>query len=169
MSAVTAELRSRTTIASAREPSADAVAASQPESMRMSEAIDPRIDIPRESWTRAAPPSRLLEVSRKASSLDSTAFFSRSVFLSRSTSSPSFFFADSRSRLAFSKSESRPCSPASAPAISISRVEYSRAALSTRSWAPSRALINREISSAIASSRAARDLIWPSCLAVPSR
>ena len=132
VSALTAELRSRTTIASAKEPSADAVAASHPASIRMRDAIEPNIEIPRESRTSAAPPSRLLDVIRIASSFDSVAFFSRSVLRSRSIRSECFFFAASNSRFACSKSESSPCSPASAPAISISRVEYSRDALSTR-------------------------------------
>ena len=137
--------------------------------MRMRDAIDPNIEIPRESRTSAAPPSLLLEVMRIASSFDSVAFFSRSVLRSRSIRSECFFFAASSSRFACSKSESSPCSPASAPAISISRVEYSREALSTRACASSRAFVRREISSAIASRRAARDLMCPSCRAVPSR
>ena len=129
----------------------------------------PRIVKPRESRTNAAPPSRDFEVSSIASNLDSTAFRSRSAARSASIKLPSSALALSRDRLATSNSESSPSSPASAPAISISSVEYWRCALSARDCASSRAFTNRAISSAIASSRAASDLIWPSWRAVPSR
>ena len=150
-------------------PRAAAVADSQPESICTSEAILPRIVKPRESRTSAAPPSRDCDVSCIASNFDSVALRSRSAARSASMSEARCDFALSRAFLAVSNSESRPSSPASAPAISISKVEYSRCAFSARACASSRALTKRAISSAMASSRAASDLIWPSWRAVPSR
>ena len=129
----------------------------------------PRIVNPRESRISAAPPSRDWEVRSIASNLDSMAFFSRSAARSASIKEARCALALSKERLATSNSESSPSSPASAPAISISSVEYWRCALSARDCASSRALTRRAISSAIASSRAASDLIWPSWRAVPSR
>ena len=169
MSALTAEVRSRTTIASASDPSAAAVAASQPLSTCISEAIEPSIESPRESLIRAAPPSRDCEVSCIASNFASIALRSRSAARSASIKLFKFNFAESSVCLATSNSESSPSSPASAPAISISKVEYSRCALCARACASSRAFVKRAISSAMASRRAASDLMWPSWRAVPSR
>ena len=120
VNAVTAALISRTTIASARVPRAAAVADSHPASIWIREAILPRRLTPRASRTKAAAPSRDCEVIFIASSFDSTEFRSRSAARSCSMKSWCFFFALSSADLATSNCESRPSSPASAPAISIS-------------------------------------------------
>ena len=135
-------------------PRAAAAADSQPLSISMSEAIEPRMCTPRESRIRADAPSRFCEVNFIASNLDSMAFLSRSAARSESTNTPSFVLEESSAFLAVSKAESRPSSPESALAISSSKDAYSRDALSTRAWASSRALVRRAISSAIASRRA---------------
>ena len=137
--------------------------------MEINELTLPRIFTPREFAKSAAAPSLLFDVIRSASSLASTAFFSRSVFRSLSTRSESVFFALSNLDLADSNCESRPSSLESALAISNSKVEYARDASSARCWASLRDFSRRAISSAIASSRARKDFIWPSCRAVPSR
>ena len=87
MSALTAEERSFTTTASESAPSAAAVAASHPESIRINDAMLPRIWTPRESRISAAAPSREDDVRRIASNLDSVEFLSRSAARSASTSS----------------------------------------------------------------------------------
>ena len=86
----------------------------------MSEATLPRSESPRESRSSAAPPSRDWEVSCIASNLDSVALRSRSAARSASTKLAKSTFALSRPLFATSNSESKPSSPASAPAISIS-------------------------------------------------
>ena len=156
-------------MASAKEPRAAAAADSQPLSISISEAIEPKMCTPRESRIRADAPSRFCEVNFIASNLDSTAFRSRSAARSESTKPFNLDFEASSADLAVSKAESRPSSPESALAISSSKDAYSRDALSTRCWASSRALVRRAISSAIASRRAWSDLMWPSWRAVPSR
>ena len=86
------------------------------------------IETPRESRNSAEAPSRFSDVNLIASSLDSTAFRSRSATRSASKSCDSFDLDDSSEDFALSKSESRPNSPESALAISSSYVEYSRCA-----------------------------------------
>ena len=123
MSALTAEFRSCTTIASAKEPRAAATALSYPFSIEIRELTLPRIFTPRELASNADAPSLLFEVMRRASSFASTAFFSRSVLRSLSTRSASVFFAASNVDFADSNCESKPSSLESALAISNSNVE----------------------------------------------
>ena len=104
-----------------------------------------------------------------ASIFDSTALRSRSAARSASTNPANFVVDVAKAVFADSKAESRPNSPESALAISSSNDAYSREARSARFWASSRALVKRAISSAIASRRACKDFMWPSCRAVPSR
>ena len=118
--AVTADERSFTTTASAKDPSAAAAAASHPLSISINPAMLPRMETPRESRRSADAPSRVCEVNFIASSFDSTAFRSRSAARSASTKSEYLAFEPSSADFEFSYCESRPSSPESALAISSS-------------------------------------------------
>ena len=149
-------------MASESVPNAAAIPFSQPFSIEINEASDPRTSIPLVFVSSAPLPSLCMVACLSASNFASAPLLSRSALFNSAVILSNSLFALFKSPLLLSKFASRFSSPAPSPAISLSKVANSCWAWSARSCAWSFARESRVISALPLSIREFRLLIWPS-------